>query len=238
MQYNFEQPKVIVFDVNETLLNMRTVKKKVNALLACKQGYRIWFGLLLQYSLVDTVTRSYHDFGLIAGATLHMAAHELGTTVSDEEEKAILNTMKEVAPYKEVEDGLARLVHAGYRLVAFTNSPAATLQYQLQATGLAKYFEAAISVDEFRHYKPDNEVYGKALAKVSVPPQQAMMVAAHGWDIAGALKAGMQAAFIQRKGQSLYPLAPAPQLIAKNIKAFANQLIGDKQEKVLNEPEV
>ena len=237
MQYNFEQPTVIVFDVNETLLNMRTVKKKVNALLACKQGFRIWFGLLLQYSLVDTVTRSYHDFSLVAGATLHMAAHSFGTTVSDEEEKAILNAMKELAPYEEVEDGLARLVQAGYRLVAFTNSPTATLQYQLQATGLAKYFEAAISVDEFRHYKPDNEVYGKAMAKVNVPPQQAMMVAAHGWDIAGALKAGMQAAFIQRKGQSLYPLAPAPQLIVKNIKALASQLIGAKKGEVVESEE-
>jgi len=47
------KPSVIIFDVNETLLDMSPLQKKVNTLLGSKRGFRIWFGLLLQYSLVD-----------------------------------------------------------------------------------------------------------------------------------------------------------------------------------------
>ncbi len=52
-----------------------------------------------------------------------------------------------------------------------------------------------------------------------------LLVAAHGWDIAGALAAGMQAAFIERKGQSLYPLATKPQYLGKDLVAFAHEII-------------
>ncbi len=59
-----------MFDVNETLVDMTYVKKKVNNALGSKRGFKLWFTQLLQYSLVDTITGSYHDFGAIAGATL------------------------------------------------------------------------------------------------------------------------------------------------------------------------
>ncbi len=52
-----------------------------------------------------------------------------------------------------------------------------------------------------------------------------LLVAAHSWDIAGALAAGMQAAFIERKGQSLYPLASKPQYLGKDLVAFAHEII-------------
>ena len=60
---------------------------------------------------------------------------------------------------------------------------------------------------------------------MSVNISEAILVAAHGWDVAGALQAGMQAAFIKRKGQSLYPLSPKPGFIAKDIVDVANQII-------------
>jgi 2-haloacid dehalogenase len=53
---------------------MTDVKKKVNHALGIKRGFKIWFTLLLQYSLVNTVTGSYHDFGAIAGPKWEMKA--------------------------------------------------------------------------------------------------------------------------------------------------------------------
>jgi 2-haloacid dehalogenase len=42
---------IILFDVNETLLDMSALKKKINNLLGSSTGFRIWFGMLLKYSL-------------------------------------------------------------------------------------------------------------------------------------------------------------------------------------------
>lgn len=51
-----------------------------------------------------------------------------------------------------------------------------------------------------------------------------MLVAAHGWDVAGAKWAGMQTAFIAREGQQKFPLAPAPELEVADLLALANKL--------------
>jgi 2-haloacid dehalogenase len=52
-----------------------------------------------------------------------------------------------------------------------------------------------------------------------------MLVAAHGWDTAGAQLAGLQAAFIARPGQQSYPLAPAPTLTGPTLPDIAHQLL-------------
>jgi 2-haloacid dehalogenase len=61
--------------------------------------------------------------------------------------------------------------------------------------------------------------------KVGIQPTEALFIAAHGWDVAGALRAGLQAAFIDRKGKALYPLAPKPQFTGNTLISIAERLI-------------
>lgn len=218
------KPKVILFDVNETLLDMTPVKKKVNSILDSKEGFRIWFGMLLQYSLVDNCTARYHDFTQIAGAALYMAAIALEATVEEDDKKDVSAVMKELAPYPDVEEGLQLLKEAGYRLATLTNSTQQTQTAQLQAAEPGQYFEEMLSVDAVHKYKPASESYRYATETLGVAPQDVLLVAAHGWDIAGAMAAGLQAAFIRRKGQSLYPLAPVPAFETENLTDLAEQL--------------
>ena len=225
MNNRFKKPSTIVFDVNETLLDLTDVKNKVNNTLDSKRGFKLWFTQLLQYSLVDNVTGNYHDFDAIAGATLEMTALALERELIEEDKKEILAAMKSLPPYDDVKEGLQLLKDAGFRLVTLTNSAKDTLQQQLKYAGLTNYFEATLSVDDFKLYKPHTEVYKKTLSKLGVSPQESLMVAAHGWDIAGALAAGMQAGFIERKGQGLYPLAPPPQYIGKDLVVIAHAII-------------
>ena len=216
---------VILFDVNETLLDMSALKKKINSLLGSSKGFRIWFGMLLQYSLVDNCTNNYHDFSAIADAALDMAAKALKVEIDQKEKKDALQTIKELSAYDDVPKGLQLLKDNGFRLATLTNSPATTLSAQLQHTKLTEYFEATLSVDAIRKYKPDLETYKWAAKQLSVNVSDAMLVAAHGWDIAGALQAGMQAAFIEREGQSLYPLSPKPGFTGKELVEIANKII-------------
>lgn len=224
-EWSLPKPSAILFDVNETLMDMSGVKKAVNEILQSKKGYKIWFGLLLQYALVDTITGKFHDFGTIGGATLEMAAEMLRADLDEDSKMEVLRAMKEVPPHEEVKEALQRLKSAGFRLVTLTNSPFATLQNQLLNGELTALFEKNLSVEEFQLYKPHPETYRQALEKLEVEAGEAMMVAAHGWDIAGAAVVGMQTAFIRRKGQALYPLAPKPTLQAKDLTDLANILI-------------
>jgi 2-haloacid dehalogenase len=222
---NSTKPSVILFDVNETLMDMSPLKKKVNNILDSKRGFGVWFGMLLQYSLVDNCTGRYHDFSVIADATLDMAAKALEKEIEEDEKKEALALMKKLSAYADVEEGLKLLKEAGFRLATLTNSPMPTLSAQLEHAGLRNYFEATLSVDAIRKYKPAIETYQFAAQTLGVSTSEIIMVAAHGWDIAGALQAGLQAAFIERKGQSLYPLAPNPRFVCKDLIEFVNAIM-------------
>ena len=100
---------VIIFDVNETLLDMTPLKKKINALLDSNKGFRIWFGMLLHYSLVDNCTNNYHNFTDLADATLEMAAKALKADVAPEKRKEALQTIKQLTAYDDVPNGLQLL---------------------------------------------------------------------------------------------------------------------------------
>lgn len=216
---------VILFDVNETMLDMSPLKKKINSLLGSSKGFRIWFGMLLQYSLVDNCTDNYHDFTSIADATIDMAAKALKADLNEKEKNAALQSIKELSAYDDVPKGLKLLKENGFRLATLTNSPTNTLVAQLQYAELTGYFETTLSIDTIKKYKPALETYKWAADQLSVNVSEAILVAAHGWDIAGALQAGLQAAFIERKGQSLYPLATKPTLTGKDFVDIANQII-------------
>lgn len=219
-----KKPTVILFDVNETLMDLNPLKKKINAVLSNDNGFQIWFGMLLQYSLVDNSTE-YHDFSSIASATLDMAADNLGVHLNSTKKQEALTTIKKLKAYPDVNIGLQILKEAGFRLATLTNSPLSTLSAQLASAGIQKYFEATLSIDQVKKYKPAKESYEYAANSLGVTKNEIIMVAAHGWDIAGALHSGLQGAFIERKGQALYPLSAPPQFKGKTLVEVAKQII-------------
>ncbi|GAC1422779.1 MAG: haloacid dehalogenase type II [Flavisolibacter sp.] len=219
-----KRPIFILCDVNETLLDMAPLKQKINALLSDERGFQIWFGMLLQYSLVDNST-IYHDFSLIADATLEMVARNFGILLDAKLKLDTLSTIKKLNAYPDVDNGLSMFKKAGFKLATLTNSPLTTLYFQLEHSGIRKYFDATLSIDEIKKYKPARESYLYAAKSLGVNVGEIVLMAAHGWDIAGAMNTGMQGAFVERKGQALYPLSPKPQYSGKSLVEVAEQII-------------
>jgi len=215
------QKPVILFDVNETLLDMSPLRERINSILDHTDAFRVWFGLLLQYSLVSNTTGRYYDFPTIAGATLNMAAESFGLSIDEETKKSALGLMTKLNPHPDVEPGLKKLSAAGFRLATLTNSPERVLTDQLDFAGIQGCFESKLSIDAIKKYKPSLNTYQWAAEQLGAGTGNIVMVAAHGWDIAGAGLAGLQTAFISRKGQSLYPLADRPVFFGKDLLEIA-----------------
>jgi 2-haloacid dehalogenase len=217
--------KVIFFDVNGTLLDMSKLKKAIVEAFGNKQAFNQWFLLLLQHSLVDTVTATYHEFGVIGDAALDMTANMLEEKpLKSSKKRELLALMTQLEVYPDVPEGLDRLLQAGYRLIALTNSTQRVLDQQLKQAGIIGYFEQGLSIDSVQRYKPHTEVYHMAARQAGVTPAGAILIAAHGWDIAGALLAGLKAGFIARPNQTLYPLAPPPTYIGRDLVDLAKQI--------------
>ena len=213
-----------VFDVNETLLDLAPVRRAVNTLLLDESGASMWFSSLLHYSLVMTVAGRHADFSAIGAAVLQMHARNRDIVISVDEAREVLKPMRELQPHPDVEPALRRLKAAGFRLASLTNSSQAAAEAQLAHAGIAELFEQRFSVDSVQRFKPHADVYGWAASQLQLAPEDCLLVAAHGWDVAGAQWAGWQAAFIARREQQKFPLAPVPTFDVGDLNALADAL--------------
>jgi 2-haloacid dehalogenase len=219
-----DMARVIVFDVNETLLDLTALDPPFERAFGRAGVRREWFGQFLQSAFVSTITDAYADFGTIGRAALEMTERRNSVELSTQDRDAILGTLRQLPPPPEVPAALERLRNAGLRLAALTNSTEAVATAQLTNAGLAPLFEQILSADAARRLKPAKEAYETAARALGIAVGEMRLVAAHAWDIAGALRAGASAAFVARPGMVLDPLVPAPDIVGVDLADVAEQI--------------
>ncbi|MDF1587348.1 haloacid dehalogenase type II [Marinimicrococcus flavescens] len=216
---------VILFDVNETMLDLAALDPHFEALFGDAAARREWFQQLLQSALVATVTDAYADFGAIGRAALSMVVARRGIEAGAQPQQELLLRMRELPPHPEVPQALDRLRSAGFRLAALTNSTLEVAEAQLVHAGIADRFEQILSADTPRRIKPAAGAYRAAARAMGVPEAETRLVAAHAWDVAGAMRAGCAAAFVARPGMVLDPLAPVPDITGADLLEVADAII-------------
>jgi 2-haloacid dehalogenase len=216
---------VCVFDVNETLLDLAALDGEFERVFGDRGVRTAWFGQLLQSAMVATITGAYTDFGTVGRAALEMTAARLGVALSDEDREAVVGGMTRLPAHPEVPGALRRLGAGGLRLAALTNSTERVARAQLEHAGIIGAFEAVLSADTVRRLKPAPEPYRMAADRLGAGPDGVLLVAAHAWDVAGALRAGCRAAFVARPGKVLDPLADRPELVVADLDELADRLL-------------
>jgi len=216
---------VIAFDVNETLLDLRALDEPFEALLGSAALRPQWFALMLQLAFVGGLTGRYTDFTTAQRAALAMLAEREGVPLSAADIDGLVARMSSLPPHPEGPGALARLSGTGLRMVALTNSVPAVAEAQVAGAGLAEYFHAVISADTVRHLKPAPQPYQEVARASGVAIDQVRLVAAHSWDVSGALSAGCRAAFVARPGMVLSPLGEQPDIIGPDLAAVTEQII-------------
>ena len=217
--------RVCLFDVNETLLDLGALDPHFERVFGDAGVRRSWFLQVLQSALVATVTGVYSEFGAIGAAALDMTAERQGVRISDEDRRAILGGMRELPPHPEVPEALDGLRDAGLRLAALTNNTAEVAEAQLNNAGLTDRFEKVLSADAVRRLKPAPEPYRAAAEALGVETSGVRLIAAHAWDVAGAMRAGCAAAFVARPGMVLDPLADPPDVVGADLSEVAASII-------------
>lgn len=222
----WNKPKLIIFDVNETLLNMEPVKKAINEFFNTDTAFQIWFSTLLQYAMVESINppKTYHHFSEIAKGSLFMLSEKFKIPINDAEVKDLLSLISNLSSHADVHQSLMALKEKGFTLVALTNGTNEVLKNQMASADLLQFFEAVYSVETIKSFKPQKITYEYVLKQHSVKPEEAMIVAAHSWDIHGANAAGLQTAFIARPGQMYYPLMNEPTLVCKDLFELADNM--------------
>ncbi len=215
--------RVCVFDVNETLLDLAALDPLFERAFGDASVRQLWFTQMLQSAFVSNITDAYVTFGEAAGAALTMTEERRGVEVSEDDRREILGGLRELPPHPEVPESLDRLRDAGFRLATLTNSTQEVAEAQIQNAGLEDRFEEILSADTAKRLKPAPAPYRMAARSLGVPDREVRLVAAHAWDVAGALRAGCAAAFVAR--QPFDPLVERPDVVGANLSEVADGII-------------
>lgn len=222
------KPAVIVFDVNETLLDIEALAPLFERVFGDPRALREWFAQLVLYSMTTTLSGLYADFSSLGRGAFKMLGAIHGVAIGEDDLDALRTSLLTMPPHPDVEDGLRELKRAGFRLVTLTNSPPNPGgPSALEHAGLAGHFERRFSVDSVRAFKPSQAVYRMVADELGVPPSECCLVACHVWDTIGAQSAGFSAGLITRPGNAplLVPDLPQPDLVAPDLPALADRLI-------------
>jgi 2-haloacid dehalogenase len=220
--------RIIVFDVNETLLDLRALDPHFKRVFGAAAARRVWFMQVLQSAMTATFTESYFDFGVIARAALHITTARSGVGLQPGDEESIMQTLMSLPPHPDTLPALERLQSAGLRLATLTNSTPAAAEAQLAHAGIIGFFEQILSVDAVRKFKPAREVYQMAAFRFGVKAERLRLVAAHDWDVAGAMAVGCAGAFVARPGNVFSPLMKPPDIIGGDLLDVAEQIIASE----------
>jgi 2-haloacid dehalogenase len=218
-------PRVIVFDLMGTLLDLQALDPYFERFFGDAAVRKEWLAQTLQLAMAAVLTNSYEDFGVQADTGLEMTARHYKVSLLGEEKNLILSTLRKLRPYPEVAESLQRLRDAGLTLAVLTNSTTQAAEAQLTYAGLRDHFEQVISADEVHCFKPAPEVYHLAARRLSVEPGQMRMVAAHDWDVTGALRAGCAAVFVARPGEFMNPFGPQPDVRGADLGEVAEKIL-------------
>ncbi|WP_295893643.1 haloacid dehalogenase type II [uncultured Vibrio sp.] len=223
-----QQPTVL-FDINETVLNLNSLRPKFHQYLGDESHMDTWFAMLLHSSTVCLATSVNTNFKRLSQEALLILAGRLNKTLTDEECDDVLSTFASLSAHSDVVPALESLRSAGFNVVALSNSSQALLDAQLTNAGVIELFDRVISVESAGTFKPAPEAYHYALAELSVSGENTYLIATHDWDTHGALCAGLNAAFINRFNAPYNALYRKPDIVGSTMTSIVEKIIAHAQ---------
>ena len=216
---------LIVFDVNETLLDLETMEPTFERIFRERGAMRLWFSNFIMYSAALTVAGCYVQFTDIGGAVMKMLADTRGIRITDADRKELTDKFSTMPPHAEVPAALRKLRSAGFRLFTLTDNLLEVQTRQLTNGGIVDLFGRRFSADGVKHHKPSREAYAYVEKELGAKASDFCLIACHTWDTLGAVAAGWEAALIKRPGNDVLGVGPQPNIVGDTLDDVANQLI-------------
>lgn len=214
------RPEVVAFDVNETLLDLSPVRATLVELGEPESLLPTVFArtLLTGFAAATAGTwcrfRDAFDAALAQASDLDAAARA-----------GVADAFGELSPHPDVGPALRRLTEAGVRVVTLTHGAPGVAEAGLERGGIAPLVEATLSSEDIRAWKPAREVYLWAAGSCGVLPERLALVAAHGWDVLGAQRAGLTGAWFPRSERSYPAVYEAPHVQAPDLAGVVDALL-------------
>ena len=194
--------KALVFDAYGTLFDVHSVITECEALFPGKGASlsQLWRGKQLEYTWLRSLMGRYEDFSAITRGALSTACDVLRLELSDPAARRLMDAYLALKVFPDVMDTLSRLHGRKLKLAILSNGSPAMLEAVVRHAGLHQLFDAVLSVDALRIFKPHPSVYAYAAERLKVPAGAIGFVSSNFWDVAGATSYGYRTFWINRTG--------------------------------------
>jgi 2-haloacid dehalogenase len=214
------RPDVVAFDVNETLLDLAPVRA---ALIEAGEAETLLPTVFARTLLTGFAAAAVGSWCAFRDAFDAALAQE--SDLGPDARTAVIEAFGELAPHPDVEPALRRLVEGGFRVVTLSHGSPGVAQAGLERGGITPLIERSLSSEAIRAWKPSREAYLWAAGGCGVAPDRMALVAAHGWDVLGAQRAGLTGAWFPRSERTYPAVYEAPHVTAGDLAGVVDALL-------------
>jgi 2-haloacid dehalogenase len=170
----------------------------------------------------------YADFRGVTEDALVYAASSLNLSLSRDSKQRLLDAFLHLEPWPDTVKTLRTLNKAGVRVITLTNFRPSMLRTNADNAGLSSYFDALVSTDSVRVYKPDPRAYRLGVDLLRLPKSEILFAAFGGWDAAGAKSFGYPTVWVNRLDQPIEQLGVTPDRTCPNLDCLLEFALKDR----------
>ena len=181
---------------------------------------QLWRARQFEYTWLRSITGRYVDFFAVTEDALVYAANAMKLELTPERKQRLLNAYLHLTPWPDTADTLRRLREHDIRVIALANFSPNMLQANAEHAGLTALFDALVSTDTNRTYKPDPRAYQLGMERLHLAKHDILFAAFGGWDAAGAKAFGYPTAWVNRFNQPAEELGIQPDHISPDLSGL------------------
>ena len=209
--------RALVFDAYGTLFDVHSVAQRCESFWP-GEGARLsqlWRAKQLEWTWHRSLMRRYVAFSRITRDALEYACAALRLELDEEKSARLMQEYLALAPYPDVRGALEALRAQRYQLAILTNGSPDLIGPLVAHCGLS--FDAVLSVDEVKVFKPATEVYEFAARRLGAAAHEIGFVSSNCWDALGAKSFGFRVWWINRAGAPVDALGFSPDGILESL---------------------
>lgn len=169
-----------------------------------------WRTRQFEYAWLRTLTGRYADFWQVTEEALVFAARMLKFDLSRQQRRQLMQAHLELKAWPDALPALRTLKEAGIRMAFLSNFTTVMLDAAVKSSGLEGIFEAHLSTDQVRAFKPDPRAYRMGIDAFGMRREEIGFAAFGGWDAAGATSFGYPTFWVNRANLPVEELGVSP----------------------------
>jgi 2-haloacid dehalogenase len=203
--------EALVFDAYGTLYDVHSVAARCESCWPGKGAElsRLWRARQLEYTWQRSLMQRYAPFSTVTREALAYACEALGLQLSVAQMEGLMSEYSRLATYPDA--GVLEKINL--KKAILSNGSPDMLLPLVEHSGLR--FDAVISVDEVRIFKPAPQVYELAVQRLQT--RNIGFVSSNCWDALGAKSFGFEVYWINRANAPVDRLGFKPDRVLKSL---------------------